>query len=87
MWALLLPLPWFLAGLLAAGMWRRGKPGCVFFAGIFVWPQARLLAALGIGIAEAWVLSLAVMAICPIVGYLVGLRLFPPDGKGGPSQP
>ncbi len=86
MWALLLPLPWFLLGVLAAGLWRRGKPGCIFVGGVFVWPQAALLEKLGIGLGLAWGLSLALMIVCPLVGYLVGLRLFPPRNEGGPPE-
>jgi hypothetical protein len=86
MWALLLPLPWFLVGLFAGGLRRRGKPGCLFIGGVFVWPQAALLEGLGIGPALAWGLSLGIMVLCPVLGYLLGLRLFPPDDKGEPPQ-
>lgn len=78
MWALLLPLPWLLLGVFTAGLWRRGKPGCVFIGGVFAWPQAALLERLGIGGGAAWGLSLALMVFCPVIGYLLGLRLFPP---------
>lgn len=86
MWAFLLPLPWFLLGLFAAGLWRRGKPGCIFIGGVFAWPQAALLGKLGIGPATAWGVSLALMVLCPVIGYLVGLRLFPPQAEGRPPE-
>jgi hypothetical protein len=87
MWVLLLPLPWLLLGLCAAGLRRRGKPGCLFVGGVFVWPQARLLEALDISVGTAWLISLAIMAVCPIIGYLLGLHLLGSGDSDGPSQP
>lgn len=86
MWALLLPLPWLFLGGLTAGLWRRGKPGCLFIGGVFAWPQAALLEQLGIGVAAAWGLSFAIMVACPITGYLLGRRLFPPRDESETPQ-
>lgn len=82
MWLLLLPLPWFLMGLLAAGTRRRGGPGCFFIGGIFIWPQAQLLERIGLSTIEAWLIALALMIIFPILGYLLGMRLLPRDEEG-----
>jgi hypothetical protein len=83
---LLLPLPWLLMGLLAAGIRRRGRPGCVCIGGVFVWPQAQLLQWLGISAWMAWLLSLGAMAIFAVVGYLLGMRLFPLTDRSEPPD-
>ena len=86
MWLLLLPLPWLLMGLLAAGIRRHGRPGCVFIGGVFIWPQAALLHKMGVSVGLAWAAALALMIIFPIVGYLLGMKLFPAgDGSGPPK--
>jgi len=91
MWALLLPLPWFLLGLLAASVRRRGRPGRFVLVGVFGWPQAQLLQAMGLDTAAAWGLSLAIMIACPLLGYLLGMRLVDRrpenDGGGDPGAP
>jgi hypothetical protein len=76
MLALVLPLPWLLVGLFAARLRTRGQPGCFIFVGVFGWPQAYLLQRLGLSVAAAWALSLALMIVCPLLGYLLGMRLF-----------
>ncbi len=82
MWLVLLPLPWLLMGLLAAGFRRRGGPGCVFVGGVFVWPQAALLQRVGLAPGTAWLLAGALMVIFPLLGYLLGMRLCPPSDGG-----
>jgi len=80
MWVLLLPLPWLLIGALAAGWRRRRGPGCVL-VGVLLWPQSRVLEGVGISPWAAWGISLAVILIFPVVGYWLGLRLWPPQGR------
>ena len=84
MWVLLLPLPWFFLGLFAARLRRQGGPGCFIFVGVLGWPQAELLRAFGLTPAWAWAISLAVMVVCPVIGYWLGMRLF--DGRTGRQE-
>ena len=84
MWLVLLPLPWLLMGLLAADIRRPGRPGCVFIGAVFIWPQVALLHRLGISLGLAWAAALALMVIFPILGYLLGMRLFPPSTGSAP---
>ncbi len=81
MWALLLPLPWFFLGLFAARVRRRGQRGCFILVGVFGWPQAQLLQKLGVGSVAAWAISLGLMIIFPIIGYLLGMRLSGDDDE------
>jgi hypothetical protein len=86
MWAVLLPLPWVLVGLFAARLRRRQGGGCFLLVGVFGWPQAVLLQRLGVSPGAAWGISIAIMVLCPLIGYRLGMRLFggvdpPPDGS------
>jgi len=67
-----------------AGFRGRGGTGCAFIGGVFVWPQAELLQRVGISSGLAWLIALALMVIFPIVGYLLGMRLFPLNDRSGP---
>jgi len=78
MLAIILPLAGFLVALFV-GRWRRrgGRSPVVVVGGVLlIGPQAQLLQRVGLSPAEAWLVALATMVLVPLVGYLLGFRLW-----------
>ncbi len=95
MLAIILPFASLLVGFFIGRWRRRGRGSPVIIGGgvILIGPQAQLLQAVGLSPATAWLLAIAIMVTVPLIGYLLGWRLWdrgePPAGAeaGGAGRP